>query len=54
MYREGSSKIVRGVDCDVVRVELGKSHEYLAQEWKMSLNELYKPMKKKRGIRKDG
>ena len=53
MYREGESKTVRGVKCDLVRVELGQSYKYLAEGWKMSLNDLYKqqenPTPKKRG-----
>ena len=45
MYREGESKEVRGVKCDLIRVEIGQSYKYLAEGWKMSLNELYPAVK---------
>lgn len=43
LYKEGKSKIIRGVECDFVRVLIRDIDSYLSKGYKKSVTELYKP-----------
>lgn len=55
MYIEGDEKVIRGVKCNCVRVPFGHKNKYLALGYKMSLEDLYQPVKRgRKKVSKDG
>ena len=48
LYKEGDSKTVRGVKCDLIRIEARQISDYLMQGYKLKVEDLYKPRKAKK------
>lgn len=41
LYREGTSHVVRGVECELIRVSIDKFKQLLDEGWHTCLDELY-------------